>query len=680
MKWVLCLAVLLVALSIPSSGYGQSLPNPGPCAQPQTTGWCLVWPVNGVSFIKTGLFRGWTWMMWDSNNSLLWIHGGSVCNSSGTLAGIGSTDTFSDVIWGTAYQSQVPSSTPWMQESASGDSGSGCNPNNLPTHSDPVSSSMGADLLSTDTTINVNSRCSSIWPATNFINGEVPNVWVDDENIQYSAVNCTGATGTLTIAARGIRGTTVPATHTHTGNPQIFGGSPKPFGGAFSNGGYPNGVIKAITTHIPFQHPWRQMCIDTTSAGGGHTRIWWTMGANELGRYGHTAGTWFYDINAGTFTEVPSTLTPFIGTNDDNGRSDGAMACDTNDQVLVLYGGSLSGGSTDETFVMCLNPNDTSTQLDNKGCSSTLGTFSPTHPRLYVWNKLTASSPKPLTCSGNQWVQNNPCASGSTNPGPGIRHTHGVVFDVADDKILMFGGQTDDHGGSYCSTTFPGSSGSCCNGPTNPNGPAPYTWAYSTCPDEPNDLWMYDVLSRKWTQLIYTVGSQTPAPGARPAIAWDSHLNLLVYNLGPGAGKNPNSVGVYEQGLYTATINAGAGQATWTLTNVGTGTSPSPDFSAPPYSQNAGPDSTGATCHNTIVNANGQPLFDRCDHAVESLIFDSTDNVGGFFPLIYIDKYPNDQSSSQATQMWITLDKSFGTAPPPPPSVNTLAQGKTLRH
>jgi len=486
-----------------------------------STGWCQTWPVTGLPGFPPQS-AGWNRLLFDT------VMGRAVAWQEEPDTGV---VTFSTAWYSYPYQPVVPSTgTPWREEATCGDRGSIAVYNHHGL--------TGASLTQSDLTFQLDtSACSTscacgdpcnmncqacLWPEQSLFNpGEIPAMWIDDEEMQYSSVNETTSDphfGQVTLSARGIRGTSPAA---HSISTDVFQGCPNPMG-------LLGDALTSITDHANSRHPWRNMAFDSK-----RERWWQATGKPENGTF---RDTWFYCPNVNSFCPTAPAYTRVVASNAPP-RTDSAVEYDSDHDVLLLYGGTNGGVETDTTYIFCIgfaNP--------SYGCTTANQWF------------LVSTS-----CSGTRW-DGSACNS-DDNPGPGGRNTLSLTYDSFDHAFILFGGTNSSNDG--------------CPGTNAP------PWNGTNCPSEPNDTWVYDVPSRTWTQLSNS--GNIPAPTRRPAIAYDSFRHQLTMWQGPTTCCSvPPPSGQYESGTYSLTINLSMKTANWTITNIGANGATQPP---PPYSQ-----------------------------------------------------------------------------------------------
>lgn len=222
---------------------------------------------------------------------------------------------------------------------------------------------------------------------------------------------------------------------------------------------------KAPPDHPGDRHPYANVAYDTLRSG-----LWQYGGLiAKFACDGVTPGictykdTWFYSSTANTWTQMSPTINP-------GARYEGNMVYDSQDDLIILFGGTCLSGTA---------------------CND-------------LWYYT------PATNTWQQIIRNN--AAGSPPP----RHQHGLVYDAAHNKVVLFGG---------------------INGST-----------------KLGDTWVYDPASQTWTRVT------TPGPPVQnwPPMAYDSLRQFTtLYSL---PFSTSNDIWTFD-----------AGTMTWTDTHIGGG-------------------------------------------------------------------------------------------------------------
>ncbi|HZZ14794.1 MAG TPA: hypothetical protein VFE08_02405 [Candidatus Sulfotelmatobacter sp.] len=212
---------------------------------------------------------------------------------------------------------------------------------------------------------------------------------IDDEEIAYSPPNL--SKDTVTDVNRGVRGT---AAATHAAGTIVNAGAPFPQSRM-------NGKLVPVNDHIPDRHPFLTAAYDSR-----RHQLFQTGGIIEINK---KTDTWYLCQTENEFCPTADvrvwkrlqTQTPVPG------RADSAMTYDSDDDVMILYGGQNVGNPTSDTWLLCFN-SDPQASGNSVGCAK-----GHTYP---------------------DWVQV------PSNGSPAPRFAHNVVYDSAHHVAVMFGG------------------------------------------------------------------------------------------------------------------------------------------------------------------------------------------------------------------------------------------------
>ena len=287
--------------------------------------------------------------------------------------------TFSNSWWSYGVLGHVATENPWVEESTSGTVQT--------TVTDNSKGFLKSSIGPVDKTITLRDGDGrSFHPDP----GRGGTLWIDDEEIAYSPADL--SKDTLANVVRGVRGTT-PANHA---------------AGAIVNGGAPNpqsrmnGKLVFVNDHIPDRHPFL-----TAAYNSRRHQLFQAGGIIEINKKNDT---WYLCLAENEFCPAGEvrvwkrlqTPTPVPG------RADSAMAYDSDDDVMILYGGQDVGNPTSDTWLLCFIA-DPQTSGHSVGC--------------------------PKGRDYPDWVR-----VASTNGSPGPRMAHNLVYDSAHHLALMFGG------------------------------------------------------------------------------------------------------------------------------------------------------------------------------------------------------------------------------------------------
>jgi len=286
--------------------------------------------------------------------------------------------TFSNSWWSYGFLGHVATENPWVEETTGGTVQA--------TVSDNSKGFLKSSIGPTDKTITLrDGEGRSFHPDPT--HGGI--LVIDNEEIAYSPANL--SKDTLTNVTRGVRSTT-PASHV---------------AGTIVNAGAPipqsriDGKLVPVNDHIPDRHPFLTAAYDSR-----RHQLFQAGGIIEINKKNDT---WFLCLVENEFCPTAGvrvwtrlqTQTPVPG------RADSAMAYDSDDDVMILYGGQNVGNPTSDTWLLCFNP-DPQNNGNSVGCPK---------GRIYP-----------------DWVQV------PSNGSPTPRFAHNVVYDSAHHVAVMFGG------------------------------------------------------------------------------------------------------------------------------------------------------------------------------------------------------------------------------------------------
>lgn len=336
-------------------------------AQSCNDGWCLTFPVGDVKATPPFGSSAWNKLVYIPDDGRFFIY-----TSDGIY-------TFSNSWWSYGVLGHPATSNPWIEDSTSGTV--------QPTVTNNSKGFLKSAIGAKDETISLRTgegRSFHPDPAHGGI------LVIDDEEISYSAANHSGDTFTNVI--RGVRGT-IPASHN---------------AGAMVNAGAPfpqsrrEGKLVAANDHIPDRHPFLTAAYDSR-----HHQLFQAGGIIENNK---KTDTWYFCFVANEFCPADDvrvwkrllTHTPVPS------RADSAMTYDSDDDVMILYGGQNVGNPTADTWLLCFKP-DPQSSGNSVGCPN-----GGTYP---------------------DWVQ-----VASTKGSPDPRFAHSLVYDSQHHVAVLFGG------------------------------------------------------------------------------------------------------------------------------------------------------------------------------------------------------------------------------------------------
>ena len=326
---------------------------------------------------------------------------------------------------------------------------------------------------------------------------------IDDEEIGYTAADILG--DIFTGVSRGIRGTTAA---NHVTGTRVTGGAPFPQSRI-------GGALVPVLDHIPDRHPFLFSAYDTR-----RSQLFQVTGIVELNKLNDT---WYLCMQESTYCpqadvkvwrrlQTPTQIAY---------KADGAMVYDSDDDVMILYGGQTTGSPTADTWVLCFQQ-DPQISGNDVGC--------PTRHTYPDWVQVA-------TTPGN---------------GAGPRLFHTLVYDSSHHKVVLFGG--NDGSASDPNTTWLYTPATRTWINANPSGSIPtafrrpamtfdstrhvsvlYEGPLGVVTDGvPGGLYLYDAGSNSWTLTSVTGGpvptteTTNPVCHGRLSMAYDSVTDTFV--------------------------------------------------------------------------------------------------------------------------------------------------------
>jgi len=241
--------------------------------------------------------------------------------------------------------------------------------------------------------------------------------------------------------------------------------------------------------------------------------------------------TWVYDVASDTWTEKSLSTKP-------SARFGHAMAYDSTNNKIVLFSGA-AAGYNDETWVYDVTNNSWTEKNPSTKPSGRLGhgfTYDSANNKVVLFDGYSDNKGDTWTydVASNTWTEKNP----STKPSG--RHWSGMAYDSVNEKIVLFGGKDNDDTWVYdlASNTWT---------EKNPSGDKPsgrncrmaydsannkivlFGGEHASSPHNKfNDTWLYDYTTNTWTEK-----SKGTKPGewifAADNIAYDSKNNAAVF-------------------------------------------------------------------------------------------------------------------------------------------------------
>ena len=471
--------------------------------------------------------NGWNGLVFADVTSRFYLY----ANDSGGIV------TFQNALVSYGLQGQAATLDPWQLESTCGTSTTQPLPNQYIT--------LGAPIGAADNVLTL--TVASGFPSSIPAHGTLV---CDNEAMDYTATDAkTGATSaTFTGLTRGVR--------TAAGN-----GPPSPHAaGALVHFACPapNAHGVPIADHPADRHPVREVAYDSK-----HGRLWQVGGYYENYTY---KDTWYWCLAPSgecAANQVDHWVRLVTPTNVP-GRQEGAITYDSDDDMLVLYGGLATGTPQRDTWVLCFEPNA------SVGCAEA-GT----------WTRI------------------------DTIGDAGPRNALTMAYDSVSHQVLLYGGGGNGTGaydtvGIYDPHTKTWRTSANATGPTPPATKfPPFVFdpnrALAVLYTGPGGLYTYDVATDAW-KLTDVVGGPTPhPPGSQNSnnLSFDPVDDVYVYE--------QSGVGAFEtwelRGDAISTPPVGNDDAGATMD---AGSDAAPDAGAPPAET-----AEGCACRTSNRSSNG---------------------------------------------------------------------------
>lgn len=359
-----CAALTTLVLVLPALLVGQEQkPKPQTCGDD----WCNTFPVAGVRLLPPFGSSAWNKLVYVPDDGRFYIY-----TSDGIV-------TFSNSWWSYAVLGHTPTTNPWVEESTSGTVQT--------TVTDNSKGFLKSPTTPTDSTITVGRGEGRTFHPDPKRGG---TLIIDDEEVSYAGINLSN--DTFVNVVRGVRGTTAAS---HSAGTMVNAGAPVP------QSRLQNGLVP-VNDHVPDRHPFLTSAYDSR-----RHQLFQAGGIIEGNK---KTDTWYFCFIANEFCSAGDVrvwkrlLTPTAVP----ARADSAMDYDSEDDVMILYGGQSVGNPTADTWLLCFS-------ADPQGSGKSVG--------------CPKGRPYP------DWVRLD-----STNGSPGPRLAHSLVYDPKDHLVVLFGG------------------------------------------------------------------------------------------------------------------------------------------------------------------------------------------------------------------------------------------------
>lgn len=453
-------------------------------AQSCGDGWCMTFPIGAVKATPPFGSSAWNKLVYIPDDGRFFIY-----SSDGIY-------TFSNSWWSYGVLGHAATSNPWIEESTSGTVQA--------TVTDNSKGFLSTAIAPTDKTIKLRAGEGASFHPDSAHGGILV---IDDEEIAYSAADRSG--DIFTNVRRGVRGTTLAS---HSAGSIVNAGAPVPQSRI-------QGKFVAVNDHIPDRHPFLTAAYDSR-----RHQLFQAGGIIENNKKNDT---WYFCTAVNEFCRnedsriwnrlLTHTPVPF--------RADSAMTYDSDDDVMILYGGQNVGNPTADTWLLCFKA-DPQNSGNSVGC--------------------------PADAAYPDWVQ--VASKGSPNP----RFAHSLVYDSSHHVAVLFGGINGTRTDPSETWLYTPATRTWTNAKPAGQNPASFrrpamtydstrnrVVLYEGRPEKtvgniPGGLYTYDAGANKW-ELTEVRGGPTPSsPDNSPAhgrlsLDYDSKTDTFVATeLGPG--------------------------------------------------------------------------------------------------------------------------------------------------
>ena len=328
-------------------------------------GWCNTFPVGHVR--KSPPISA----FWNKLNYIPDVHRFFLYTSDGIY-------TFSNSWWSYGVLGNVATENPWIEETTSGTL--------QPTVTDNSRGFLKTAIGPKDSSIELNPGQGSSFHADTEHGGVLI---IDNEMIAYSSAH--HVKDTFVDVVRGIRGTQASS---HPAGTFVRAGAPVPQSRIHN-------ALVPVNDHIPDRHPFL-----TSAYNSKRHELIQAGGITETNKL---TDTWYlcFEVNQFCSQSDVHVWKRLITRTPVPSRADSAMTYDSDDDVIILYGGQSTGNPNADTWLLCFGP-DPQASGNNVGCGS--GAAYPD------WVKVV------------------------TSRAPDPRFAHSIVYDSSSHVALLFGG------------------------------------------------------------------------------------------------------------------------------------------------------------------------------------------------------------------------------------------------
>lgn len=328
--------------------------------------WCLTFPVGNVRTTPPFGSSAWNKLIYVPDEARFFIY-----SSDGIY-------TFSNSWWSYGVLGHKANLNPWIEESTSGTLQT--------TVTDNSKGFLRSAITPTETTVELGEGEGKTFHPDPVRGGILV---IDGEEIAYNARDQSGDIFSKVI--RGVRGTTA-ASH----NPRAIVNAGAPFPQSRRED-----RLVPVADHIPDRHPFL-----TAAYASRRHQLFQAGGIIENNKKNDT---WYFCLAANDVcpTEDIHVWERLLTPTPVPARADGAMTYDSDDDIMIFYGGQNVGNPTAETWLLCFRP-DPQISGTSVGCPAGV-----TYPN---------------------WILV------STIGSPGPRFAHATVYDSRHHIAVLFGG------------------------------------------------------------------------------------------------------------------------------------------------------------------------------------------------------------------------------------------------
>ena len=263
-----------------------------------------------------------------------------------------------------------------------------------------------------------------------------------------------------------------------------------------------------------------------------------------VGKYSYSDETWTYDTSTDIWTKQNPTTKP-------SAREAHAIAYDSTNNKVVLFGGYDSSGYNDETWTYDgINWEKQNPTTKPSARLRHAMAYDSTNNKVVLFGESGPSgrNDETWTYDGSDWTNENPTTK------PSARYGHAMAYDSTNKEVVLFGGLDSSLNWNDETWTYDGSDWTKENPTTKPSARNSHAMAYDFTNKEvvlfggydgsyKDDTWTYDVATDTWTEKTTTTN-----PSAREyhAMAYDSTNDKVVLFGGGDASVINDDTWIYD--------------------------------------------------------------------------------------------------------------------------------------